>query len=649
MDRYTRRRKLSIEKLETRELLAGVPELLVDVNPGPNDSDSWSFTEVGDTIFFVANDGTHGEELWKSDGTAAGTKLVKDIYDGITSSNLGLLTEVNNTLYFRAEEPTYSREVWKSDGTEAGTTILKDLTPGRGGGRCPFIACLGGGKTLVSDLANINNTLYITTFDSLYKSDGTSDGTELIKKADVFQPSSLTALGDRVLFVGRDEKLGRELWITDGTTDETTVLMDTAPGRNVFGYTSPIPLAVIGDTLFFSADDSYCCVNSALAGHGRELWKTDGTSGGTSIVRDIWPGSRGRVLEGVATTDGSLFIVAEDQSHGFELWVSDGTRRGTNLVREIHPSDSKLSRDEASIPRHLTVAGNTLYFTADDGINGRELWKSDGTKDGTVMIKNIARGAYSSSPEQLTHVNGTLYFTATDEKSGRELWKSDGTKEGTVLVADLRPGRNGSEPLGLTAIGNRLLFSANDGLHGREPWHIVFSPGDSNLDGFFDQLDIVQVLQAEKYATGEISTFEDGDWNGDGVFDQNDIVEALQAGTYLQQSDPPIVDLSGFLTTFPANFTLFREPDVIRSFDQLTEAIPFLNRGPLEELVNFQTQDLLLFSWTGPEHNALTFEIDSSKVVFHYDQGVAKDLRPQVALFAIDKETEWKLSGVSAT
>ncbi|WP_024969298.1 ELWxxDGT repeat protein, partial [Microcystis aeruginosa] len=147
-------------------------------------------------------------------------------------------------------------------------------------------------------------------------------------------------------------------------------------------------------------------------------------------------------------------------------WKSDGTAAGTVLVKDIRPGGFTSS------PNNLTAVGNTLFFTANDGVNGYELWKSDGTAAGTVLVKDIRPSSFSSDPGNLTAVGSTLYFTAYDDVNGRELWKSDGTAAGTVLVGDIRPGSGGSYPSNLTAVGSTLFFSADNGVNGQEFWAV---------------------------------------------------------------------------------------------------------------------------------------------------------------------------------
>jgi len=165
---------------------------------------------------------------------------------------------------------------------------------------------------------------------------------------------------------------------------------------------------------------------------------------------------------------GTLFYTADDGIHGTQLWKSDGTAAGTFMV-----ADDFIGYSGG--PSHifnLTNVNGTLFFTADDGIHGTELWKSDGTAAGTVMVDDINPGSYGSFDYSgnFTNVNGTVFFSANDGTHGAELWKTDGTAAGTVMVDDIDPGSDGSWPGELTNVSCTLFFTANDGTNGYELW-----------------------------------------------------------------------------------------------------------------------------------------------------------------------------------
>lgn len=162
--------------------------------------------------------------------------------------------------------------------------------------------------------------------------------------------------------------------------------------------------------------------------------------------------------------DNGIFFTAYDFIHGGELWKTDGTVAGTVLVKDISPESASSS------PTSITNANGVVFFTANDGIHGTELWKSDGTESGTVMIKDINPGSGSGvqqyiSSQALANVKGTLYFIGNDGVHGNEVWKSDGSYTGTEMIKDINPGTASSNPSRVISVNGILVFGASDGIH----------------------------------------------------------------------------------------------------------------------------------------------------------------------------------------
>jgi ELWxxDGT repeat protein len=440
--------------------------MVKDINTTPSssgtlDSSPNNLVNVNGVLYFVANDGIKGNELWRSDGTAAGTVMVKDINvvaGGTTGNTLGSnpnnLTNVNGVLYFVADNDVNGPELWTSNGIAAGTTIVKDIV-------------LGANSSSPTNLTNFNNTLYFTANNQingveLWKSTGTTAGTVLLK--DVNEGSTGAAAdflaagsNNTLYFTATDKTFGNELWKTDGSLQGTNMVKDIVPG---LGSSSPSLMTNVNGTVYFVADNTTKDTGGNTIGNGLELWKTD-SMGTTTLVKDIVVGTGSSDPADLINFNGTLYFTATNAANGLELWKSDGTTNGTVLVKDI------IAGTGSSSPTNLTVVGNTLYFTASDGTNGFELWRSDGTTLGTVRVTDINPGAGSSSPENLTVVGSTLYFTATNATNGRELWKTG--PGGTFIVKDIIAGAVSSSPANLTVVGTTLYFTASDG-NGTKLW-----------------------------------------------------------------------------------------------------------------------------------------------------------------------------------
>lgn len=382
-------------------------EIVKDIKIGGESSYPNNLTDINGVLYFSAFTDDEGYELWKSDGTSAGTVMVKDIASGTNSSGPTFLTNLNGILFFAAYTTNDENELWRSDGTAQGTFIVKKISSATGsyGGSKPFW------------LTNVNGTLFFAA------SNGTTDGAS-------------------------------ELWKSDGTTEGTLMVKNINPTSGSY----PQNLMNINGTLFFTADD----------GKGRELWRSDGTSAGTFMIKDICntttrPWGSSNFFTQVNNTLYFVAIYKYAAPTYSELWKSDGTNEGTVFVKNIRIS-------EGGGTTYMASCNGELFFNADDGVNGIELWKSNGTSVGTIMVKNINGISSGSFPRELTSYNGNVYFSANTTNEGNELWKSDGTTNGTVMVKDIFTGIGGGQPNSFLEFRGSLLFHASNGVDKTNTW-----------------------------------------------------------------------------------------------------------------------------------------------------------------------------------
>lgn len=444
----------------------------------------------GGTLFFQGNDGQAGFELWSSDGTPDGTGMVRDLKgtkDGMTGIEPGGVAAWNDELVFNGNDGNAGDEPWRSDGTAAGTRMLADVRPGledseptrfaTAGGNLFFVANDGvhgsevwrsgaSGTAMIRDInpgsasADVNGwtvfgtRMAFTAEDEIGNGLWITDGDTAVKvKAKV--SAQLASLGNCLLFAAADSGYDEEPWWTDGET--TRLVKDLLPGTQ---GSSPAWFTRIGNEAYFEAN----------SGAGSRLWRTDGTTAGTVQVSG-WQGP-GYIYPMVAAGN-RLFFFEEKGTNGLRLWtVQDGQAL---LVRQIGESGKDYPFSFPAYP-YVEDCGERLFFVANDGLHGDELWCSDGTPAGTAMVRDIRPGLIGSAPVNLRAVGGKVFFQANDGVSGEELWVTDGTPAGTQLVADIVPGSGGSAPSQLVLAGNNLFFNAVTQETGREPYVLDVGP-----------------------------------------------------------------------------------------------------------------------------------------------------------------------------
>ena len=297
------------------------PHMVKDVYSGANNGisgDCEDMLVVNNTLFFRGNDGSNGVELWKSDGTSSGTVMVKDLNSGSGSSNPSDFTTANDKLFFTTATTSYQFRRWVSDGTNVGTYDVGYWSSNFNAIFYPEIEYNGSIYGQGWDGHRVLFSLNETTYERVEDLGGGHNN-----------PRALTIYDGWMYFLTYETASGTGcLYRTNGTEAGTSMFVCGTPQHHPMGANgvNEFEMQVFNDELYFIRD----------AGHGDELWKTDGTQSGTVMVKDIFPGpSSGFCSHPLSSclggsrlyaTENYLLIDVDSDGDGqLELWKTDGT------------------------------------------------------------------------------------------------------------------------------------------------------------------------------------------------------------------------------------------------------------------------------------------------------------------------------------
>ncbi len=373
-----------------------------------------TFTIYNNQLFFNSNTGTD-DELWKSDGTTAGTVRVKDINPGTASSSPSNLVVMNGLLIFQAYSST-GFGLWTTNGTAAGTQKIMNMQP------CD-------GHFISTSMIGINSRLLFWQWELAHGcepwvSDLTAANPVMLNDTNA-QPESakiadMIQVGDVAYFTALDGNR-RLLWRSDGTLTGTLPLKDL--GIDTYSVGGSV------SDLFVPADNRlFFFVNEGL---NFGLWVSDGTVSGTQKLASVDLSGRQELWR--TGFKNKLLFTAFHSSLGGELWISDGTPAGTKVLKDICLGTG------SSFPAHFVAANNQVYFQADDCVHGRELWRSDGTAAGTMMIKDLTPNA-DTNIDFAVPVGDKLFFATNNGLRPPWIseWVTDGTAAGTVFLHQIQ-------------------------------------------------------------------------------------------------------------------------------------------------------------------------------------------------------------------
>ncbi|QMU29954.1 ELWxxDGT repeat protein [Adhaeribacter radiodurans] len=457
------------------------------------------FDQSGDKYYGISNLSTDGKNLTfmgkSRGGETALLKLKLDTYQVeeikeiatnlerpfiYTDYSLFQIKQVtaNRFVFFT---PSFPVQTWATDLTPANTLPLTNL------------------KDVRREIVNFNQKIYFPAFSEdegfeLWQSELDFSNAHLLANINAskygLDNAFTVLLNDKLFFTADDGVHGLELWVYNKVTAEKHLVKDIWAGSQ---SAEPRQLIVFNNLLYFVANTEE---------HGSQLWRSDGTAESTSKISSLNEISKFSYINQLLATPDKIYFSARVNDY-YVLYGSDGTQ--TELIKtfkEVNytsmkeivaagklvyftiegggedlwrsdgtPNGTYKLKDLISI-NYLTAVEDKVYFVGKaENQKETELWYSDGTQTGTKQVKNIGKG-YSSNPANLVSFQGQVVFTAYTTEYGREYWKSDGSAEGTILIADINPGTASSvlSSTDYTLFQGALYFSANDGSHGTELW-----------------------------------------------------------------------------------------------------------------------------------------------------------------------------------
>ncbi len=407
------------------------------------------FALLSGKLIFRGHTAATGSEVFITDGTPGGTILVKDIYTGTTGSLPAEMVPMNGFVYFTAATAAEGRELWRTDGSPGGTTLVKDIVTG-------------------------------------------TDSSNSIDNYQLFNA------GTYLLFAAKTASSGIELWRSDGSGPGTVLLKDINTGNTGADSSNPAFFYRFNSLVLFIATD---------APSGREVWKTDGTPGGTMLLKDInigpgsstefelFPGVSFPVFKGFHTFNSNAYFGAFDGTSTGQVWKTDGNPLNTSLLKDIVPG---MLTSTVFVSGAVNVPGKFI-FSVSDG-SSSDLWESNGTPAGTALFMSFTPSIAGMIPFIFVPYNydvlgGTIgqslfqgnkfFFSAGTIAEGSELWISDGSLAGTNMVKDIYTGPDDGIDIGngieYVYTSTTFFFNATDGTRGNELWRTDGTSGGTTI------------------------------------------------------------------------------------------------------------------------------------------------------------------------